>query len=48
MTYQSDEYEEESYAVTGILHTRPSPFSDVPQCFVDGVQVDPASVRPVE
>ena len=46
MTYQSDEYEEESYEVTGVLSTRPSPFGDIPQCFVGDIQVDPASVHP--
>jgi hypothetical protein len=46
MTYESIEYDREAEKVRGVLRTRSSPFDGPPQCWVDGVQVDPATVRP--
>ena len=46
-TYDSIEYDREPEEVTGPLLTRPSPFGPPPQCWVNGVQVDPETVRPV-
>ncbi len=45
MTYESTEYNRGAYEISGILTTRPSPFDGPPQCWVDGVQVDPATIR---
>jgi hypothetical protein len=47
MTYPSLEYNRQAQEVDGVLSTRPSPFGGPPQCWVDGVQVDPASVRAI-
>lgn len=46
MTYPSEEYDRPAEEVCGVLTTRPSPFGPPPQCWVGGVQVDPATVRP--
>lgn len=48
MTYASDEYDRPAERVTGELHTRPVPALGYTQCWVDGVQVDPDTVRPAE
>jgi hypothetical protein len=45
MTYASLEYYRDPEKVTGVLSTRLSPFGYPPQCWVNGVQVDPATVR---
>lgn len=47
MTYESIEYDRPPTEVRGTITYRPSPFSSVPQCEVDGVQVDPSTVRVV-
>lgn len=50
MTYPSIEYEREAKEVTGILHSVETPLTKgldtLPQCWVEGVQVDPDTVRP--
>ena len=48
MRYESMEYDRAPYEVTGRLLTRPSPFGPPPQCWVDGVQVDPSSIQAVQ
>lgn len=45
MTYPSIEYDRYAERVSGTLSTRPSPFGGPPQCYVDGEQVDPRTVR---
>jgi hypothetical protein len=47
MTYESIEYDRPPEKVTGTLKTRPSPFGGK-QCWINGTQVNPATVRPVE
>lgn len=47
MTYDSLEYDREAEEVSGVLTTRPSPFGGM-QCWVNNVQVDPATVRTSE
>jgi hypothetical protein len=47
-TYASDEYDRPAVRVTGVLATRPVESLGYIQCWVDGVQVDPATVRPAE
>ena len=44
-TLPSIEHHIESEEVTGKLHTVTSPFGPPPNCYVDGVAVDPASVE---
>jgi len=46
LTYPSLEYDREAESVTGLLVTKLSPFEGPPQCWVNGVQVDPETVRP--
>lgn len=48
MTYASIDYDAEPEQVTGVLATRKSPFGGLPQCWVDGVPVDPDTVEIVE
>lgn len=47
MTLPSMEYDREAERVTGILSTRQSPFGPPPNCYVDGMGVDPESVAPI-
>lgn len=47
LTHDSPEHDREPQRVTGVLHTRPSPFGGV-QCYVGRVQVDPDTVRPLK
>ena len=47
ITYSSEEYKRDAEPVMGTLETRPSPFGGLPQCWVDGIQVSPESVRPI-
>lgn len=42
-TYESIEYDREAREITGTLSTGPSPFGT--KCWVDGVAVDPDTVR---
>lgn len=44
-TYASIEYDRSPIEVTGTFLTTPSPFGDPPQCWIDGVQVDPSTVK---
>lgn len=45
-TYPSEEYDRPAERVSGPLVTRPVPAIGYTQCWVNGVQVDPATVRP--
>ena len=47
-TYASIEYDRPPTEVTGTFLTTPSPFGDPPQCWIDGVQVDPSTVKLVK
>ena len=47
MTYTSLEYDREPEEITGKLTTQPSPFGGL-QCWIDGVQVNPESIRTIE
>jgi hypothetical protein len=48
MTYESIEYDREAEEVEGVLYTIPSPFGPPPNCWVNGLGVDPATVRPAD
>jgi hypothetical protein len=45
-TYESIEYDRPAEEVTGALATHPVEALGYVQCWVGGVQVDPATVRP--
>ena len=45
ITYASLEYNRTSREVSGKLTFHKSPFGGLPQCFVDGLQVDPTTVK---
>ncbi len=47
-TLPSLEYDREPEEIEGILYTVKSPFDEPPNCYVDGIGVDPASVRVME
>lgn len=46
-TIPSIEYDREAEEITGTLYTVPSPFGPPPNCYVDGIGVEPESVRPI-
>ena len=48
MTYTSIEYDRDSEEVEGTLETRPSPFGGPPQCWIDGKEIDPATIKGIE
>lgn len=48
ITLPSYEYESESREIEGILFTNPTPLSKTPNCYVDGISVDPKSVKASE
>lgn len=47
MTYGSMEHDTEPEKVAGVITTHPSPFG-TPQCWVNGVQVDPRTIEEEE
>ncbi len=47
VTLPSDEYDRGAEKLVGVLHTRPSPFGPPPNCYVNGIGVDPATVKQV-
>lgn len=46
MTYASDEYDRPAREVRGKLERRKVESLNYIQCWIDGVQVDPASIKP--
>ncbi len=47
VTIPSIEYDREAEEIEGILTTVPSPFTPTPNCYVDGLGVDEATVQAI-
>lgn len=46
MTYESEEHDRQAEEVEGVLTTTYVEALDYTQCWVDDIQVDPATVKP--